>query len=126
MIYFVGSNPSVHDNGTDFLGGTKTGRILETWIDLLRIKEFRFTNVSWMQTVSNRTLKKSEFELDRLETELKSATKIIALGRTAQKALDCLGYTYFSLPHPSPRNRILNDIDYVFTRLAKCKEFLRD
>ena len=124
MIYFVGSNPSIHDNGLDFLGGTRSGKILQTWIDFLKISEFRFTNVSWMKTPKNRPLRKTEYQLNRLEEELKTATRIIALGRTAEKALDCLGITFFVLPHPSPANRLLNDPDFIFVQLAKCKDFI--
>jgi len=33
---------------------------------------------------------------------------------------------YFSLPHPSGRNRLLNDKKYIKLKLKECKEWLND
>lgn len=51
--------------------------------------------------------------------------KILALGAEAQKALQLLGVlNYFTLPHPSGRNRKLNNKKYVDQILADCKRWV--
>lgn len=52
--------------------------------------------------------------------------KIIALGVEAQRALQILGVTkFFTLPHPSGRNRKLNDKAFLSKALADCKQWVK-
>jgi hypothetical protein len=88
------------------------------------ITEYRFTNVSSEVTPKNRPLKRGEYELTRLGWELSSATKIVALGNTASDALEWIGRSHFRLPHPSPRNRVLNDQRHVNSLLKACMCYL--
>lgn len=53
--------------------------------------------------------------------------KIVALGVEAAQALVNHGITrFFRLPHPSGRNRKLNDKKYVAQVLAQCKQWIKE
>lgn len=52
--------------------------------------------------------------------------KIVALGNNASKRLTKYGIPHFKLPHPSGRNRQLNDKSYIESRLAECKKYICD
>jgi hypothetical protein len=118
MIVFVGSNPSHM--------GQKSPAIhnLKKWLECMRITEYRFANVSDKVTPDNRPLKKSEYELDQLYRKIMGHSKIVALGSTASDALDRLGVAHFRLPHPSPRNRQLNDERHIASLLKACMRYL--
>ena len=49
----------------------------------------------------------------------------VALGNVASKYLDLGGQPHFKLPHPSPRNRKLNNPAYVEAVLKDCKNYLK-
>lgn len=116
-ILFVGSNPS-NTSTCDmaFHGSTRSSQILSVWCkDVTGIK--MHINVANKKTENNRSLKGNEIRanLERLSEDLKtiSAAKVIALGKTAAKALTLLGVDFYEMPHPSGRNRKLNDPKYV-------------
>jgi hypothetical protein len=50
----------------------------------------------------------------------------VALGNNAGKCLEDLGIAYFKLPHPSPRNRKLNDQSYIDSELKKCYGYIKE
>ena len=54
---------------------------------------------------------------------LATDSKIIALGNNASKDLGKA--PHFKLPHPSGKNRLLNDKDYIKSRLKECKKWLK-
>jgi uracil-DNA glycosylase len=84
-----------------------------------------------MQSVS---LSKNFLEFDPVEaSELSEALevlqhtpapKIIALGKIAAAALDSGVMPYFQLPHPSGRNRVLNDKIKITKLLEQAKQFI--
>ena len=120
-IAFVASNPS--HAGPD----SPAKKNFYRWLG--RIKPpgpVFFFNVSNEVTPENRPLKKSEYELERLSDDLRGMHRVVALGATAEDALDRLGIKHFKLPHPSPRNRVLNDPDLVERLLAECKAYLEN
>jgi uracil-DNA glycosylase len=84
-------------------------------------------NVSNNKTEENRPLKVSEIKesLDPLMAEIviAEADKIVALGKTAAKALTLLGVDFYEMPHPSGRNRLLNDPKYVEEKIKGLLEF---
>lgn len=119
-IIVVGSNPSTSSR-------CKSIKVLNLWLDYISNGYIvSFTNVSIHQTKNNRPLLKNEWELDRLFTEVKSYDKIITLGKTASEALDSLGLDHFKMHHPSPLNRLNNDIAHVYQRLEDCKKYLEE
>lgn len=89
------------------------------------ISEPQFVNVSAKVTPNNRPLKKSEYELERLKRDVRGR-RVVALGSTASDALRRIGVDHFRLPHPSPRNRKLNDPSYVEELLNECRKFLEE
>lgn len=61
---------------------------------------------------------------DLLKEVTKHHRKIVALGGFASKVLDKLGVEHFKLPHPSPRNRLLNDKEFERSELERCREYI--
>jgi len=120
-IAFVASNPS--HLGTE----SPAKQNLYRWIKKLNLKVgYSFFNVSNSVTPDNRPLKKSEYELLRLKEDLRGIRKVVALGATAADALSQLGIACFELPHPSPKNRVLNDKCAIETTLEECRLYLED
>lgn len=123
-IVFIGSNPSIKSSKlTPFWNDTKSAKILRSWLEQLKDSdsELFFYNVSDKPTENNRPLKMSEIKenLQSLKNKLaifsehKMEIKVIALGKTAEKALTLLRIPHIAMPHPSGLNRKLNDKAYV-------------
>jgi hypothetical protein len=120
-VAFIGSNPS--HLGPD----CPAKKTFHKWWSSMELDGVGlFFNVSNEITPGNRPLKKSEYELERLKLDLSGFTQVVALGNTAADALDRLGIVYFKLPHPSPRNRKLNDKTYINALLRNCKDYLEN
>ena len=64
-------------------------------------------------------------KIERLEASMGNP-KIVALGKTAEKALTLLQLSHFTMPHPSGLNRQLNDKNYVQEKLKGLKDYLAD
>lgn len=88
------------------------------------VTQYTFVNVSSQVTPGNRPLKKSEYDLFNLSIFASGPNKIVALGATASDALERIGRAHFRLPHPSPRNRVLNDEKHVASLLKACMCYL--
>lgn len=119
-VVFVGSNPS--HAGSE----SPAKQNFYKWLKVLKIEHAIFINVSNRVTSDNRPLKKSEYELTRLECDLVGYRKVVALGSTASDALERLRVHHFKLPHPSPKNRALNDKNNVDRLLSECKIYLEE
>lgn len=126
MIIFVGSNPSNKNDSTQYaFKGTPSGERLEEWIQILGIGTCGMTNITEMITPGNRPPKVSEFELDKLSKALVGFRVVIALGNTASKALTKIDVEHFKLPHPSPRNRMLNNKEFIRRQLRECRKYIK-
>lgn len=130
-ILIVGSNPSTqNDNAEVPFEGTRSHSILEKWLHQLEISktELLIINVSNKVTPNNEpiTIKDINDNLSRIRNVLEeyNPTHIIALGQIAARALKKLDTNYYVLPHPSPKNRKLNDKIFVEETLKECKEYL--
>ncbi len=117
-IVFVGSNPS--KIGPE----SPAKKTLYAWYNMLGVVEPIFVNVSNRVTPDNWPLKKREYELKELAAAIACSYKVVALGNTASDALKRIGTPHFKLPHPSPKNRKLNDKDEVKFQLALCRTYL--
>jgi uracil-DNA glycosylase len=125
MVIFIGSNPSRQNDSTKLpFKGTQSGKRLEEWIEFLEVGTCGMANVSETITPKNRAIKVSEFELEKLEKALQGFEVVIALGNTASKALNKLEVKHFKLPHPSPRNRVLNNKEFIKRQLKECKKYI--
>ena len=75
-------------------------------MDFLGLNIIAFTNLS---CDPNCDFKKDSIDLDHLKEVVGNYDKVIAWGSTVSKFLDKIGVNHFTLPHPSPRNRQMND-----------------
>jgi uracil-DNA glycosylase len=129
-IVFVGSNPSWASTVSKaFDESTYSGRVLRGWTKQIEGDHlFRYANVCDTPTPNNRPLKDSEIKdhIDQLQVWLDSygESKVVALGKTAAKALTLLRVPFFEMPHPSGLNRQLNDPEFVAEKIKRLKEFI--
>ena len=117
---FVGMNPSKvpvsRSKGSAY-------KRFHDWLDYLELKHVSFTNLSpdpeW-------DFKFKTFDHNLLFTSLQNYDRIIVWGSLVSNYVKRLGFAdHFVLPHPSPRNRKLNDHKYVRNVLNECKEYLK-
>jgi uracil-DNA glycosylase len=84
-------------------------------------------NVLNEKTDGNRPLRASEIKsnVPRLAEDIKGINpdRIVALGKTAARALTLLGIPFCEMPHPSGCNRKLNDPAYVQQKIKELTEF---
>lgn len=133
-ILLVGSNPSQSANSTAaFDMSSKSGKTLREWILKADLHDYIFYNVANKPTPKNRPLKKSEIviALPALENNIKwqesfykEPIYVIAIGKTAAKALTLLHMPFYEMPHPSGLNRKLNDPAYLEEKIKGLKEYL--
>jgi uracil-DNA glycosylase family 4 len=135
-VLFVGSNPSrsQRDTSVPFAGARSQPR-LDRWVTYIMSGvtnySVQFANVSPTVTEGNRPLKVSEWQLDGLyrQITLFQPNVIVTLGKTAEKALlrlPFLSKKNYALPHPSGRNRLLNDPEYEKRCLEDCRRFIEE
>jgi len=93
-----------------------------TWLDFLEIERVSFTNLSFDE---NWDFKFQTFDHNLLCTSLEGYDKIVTWGTMVSNYIRRLGFdNHFVLPHPSPRNRKLNDHKYVHHTLEQCRKYL--
>jgi hypothetical protein len=109
----VGDKPSAENifANVAFLG-TKSGVNLGKWLEIMDIDHVAVSNSD------------SNVDLFRIEKAFIEGYKIVALGNNASKRLKKLNIAHFKLPHPSPRNRQLNDRNFILNQLDKCSDYL--
>ncbi len=122
LIYFVADQPSNKNLSPSVpLVGTESYRRLLVWIgamdlDITRIRFYNQADDPFNNPMTRMTLNKA-VELDQI--------KVIALGQKAADYLNKVGVDeYFILPHPSGRNRQLNDSTFVKETLGACKRYV--
>jgi hypothetical protein len=112
MIFFVGDKPSKRtDPNQAFRGAACEARLME-WIKALlpEGERFKLFNSSeegagiWCLWASE------------------DGYPIIALGNNASNYLKSL--EHFKLPHPSGRNRQINDKEFIKAKLNECREYI--
>ena len=67
---------------------------------------------------------KYTIDFDRLG-KCEEANNVIALGNVASDSLRKVNVEHFKMPHPSPRNRQLNDKQFEKTMIRKCYNYLQ-
>ena len=122
-ILIVGCNPSFKNTNPDVpFQGTRSGKILSTWIDIMGIIEYDIVNAIEQVDSDSSKIKKVYKTIN-----WSNYRKIIALGDIAAKGLMKSGcQNFYKLPHPSPRNRILNDKYRVLLELDRCIDYLEE
>lgn len=71
------------------------------------------------------TPEKSNIDYSMLRSVSKDYDKVIALGKEVSKTLDKARIKHFAMPHPSPRNRNLNDKTYEGLMILACNTYLK-
>ena len=100
----------------------QTFRRLEQWMTECGVKHFSFVNT--FDDPSHAT--KSKVDYQRLYLLTNDYDKIVALGGFVSSILSELGVSHFKLPHPSPRNRLLNDKTFEKTIVSECARYVND
>jgi len=113
MILIVGDTPAPKAKTPVPFKGAKCEERLNEWLRKLNVKRENCKIV-------NRT---SDFFGLAATLASKFGIPIIALGNNASKALGDI--PHFKLPHPSGRNRVLNNKPYIARQLALCRMWLR-
>lgn len=113
-VLVVGLNPSRKHNNNPSL------KRLYGWLDELHLKTVSFINLYEDYEIAYKT-EKTEF----IQSISKDYDKIIALGSQVSRALSNVDIEHFKLPHPSGRNRQLNDPGFVHKELKACKNWLK-
>jgi hypothetical protein len=117
-ILIVGLNPGKPSKNSK----TALSR-LTNWLDLLNIQYVSFTNLS-QDPNWDFDLKKINKEF--LKVQLEGYDKVIALGGLVSNYLHkYLKVDHFKMPHPSYKNRALNDHEYELMMITECKNYLR-
>jgi len=114
-VLLVGINPS----GKPFRKGCSLDK-MNVWMKSLGFEYYSFSNVIPYA---------GEYKMKDVDTLfVKSFSngydKVIALGGFASRALSRAGVDHYTLPHPSPLNRKLNDKDYEKRVIEECREWL--
>lgn len=114
MVIFVGDCPSKlnKDPNIAFVG-SKSEKPLREWIKRLKVKDVELLNSH------------TDFLMLCIEVESNLGAAVVALGNNASKRLAKSGIPHFKLPHPSPRNRLNNDQNFIDGELKKCKNYLK-
>jgi hypothetical protein len=89
---------------------------LHEWARAVGVHVFSFVNASHAVDLVP--------DLEFLRGACVGADRVVALGALASRSLDEIGVKHFRLPHPSGRNRLLNDAAYVRRCLAACQRYV--
>lgn len=129
-VLFIGQNPSKYNTSKNIpFVGTRSHTTLKSWIEELGISSEKVAFVNASSKFGKVTLKDIDYDSIKKAVEEFRPTHVVCLGRFAEKAY--INYTranrgpiLFYLPHPSSRNRILNNSAQVRDRLRICREYL--
>lgn len=114
-VIFVGMNPSAKKPRK----GSTRNKLLD-WANEMRVDSYDFMNViDQPGEVSHKMV-----DHNALTFALKKYRRVIALGNFASDALKKSGIEHYKLPHPSPRNRMLNDPEKICQILQECSKYI--
>lgn len=116
-VIMVGLNPAK--------GPMRRGCALDRsneWLDILGLRFVSFVNLS---SDPDWDFKRSTIEYDALKEAVDGYSIVLAWGGLPSDVLSKMGVDHFKLPHPSPRNRQLNDPEFVRSKLEECRRYLQ-
>lgn len=82
--------------------------------------------LSWIYQLDLMTHQVFLYNRDEVYDGMQTNSRIIALGNNAAAECERQKFKYFKLPHPSGRNRKLNDKAYEKTILKECYKWIRE
>lgn len=131
MILFVGDKPSANmkPDAPAFEGAACESRLKE-WQRFLAPQYFppvfkESRDKGYLVLLGMFTYNSSSSDdLRDIKAIANCKAKVIALGNSASKILTQLEIPHFKLPHPSGRNRQINDKAFINARLEACKQYI--
>lgn len=125
MIFFIGEGPSSKNKSKDvpFVGTQSYKRLLEwIWALDVDVTEVVLANVEHIKIYSTGSVAVEQPNM-MADYDFRYDS-MIALGLKVSKELDNLGVGHYILPHPSSRNRKLNDPEYEVQVIDNCRIWL--
>jgi uracil-DNA glycosylase len=125
-VLCLGSNPgNASPDITPFHEMTRSRKVLESWFKDLDV-EIYFANVAEFKTPNNRPLNMTEIKKSApsLRKKVEGFDKVVALGKAATYAAALSGISFLEMPHPSGRNRLLNDKDFVSLKIKELTDYV--
>lgn len=122
LVYFIADRPTKDNISPEIpLVGTGSYRTLLEWIGLMNVDITRVRLYNQSDNPFNNIMAK--ISLNKA-IELKQIA-VVALGQKAATYLKKTGIVnYFTLFHPSGKNRLLNDKNFVKLRLEACQKYI--
>lgn len=119
-ILILGQNPGNNPKAYHYKNHTIDR--LNKWADLLGVKHYSFMNCTDVRG----EVKLKDIDFSYVQSSVLGYNKVIALGGFPSAVLDRINITHFRLPHPSPRNRVLNDKVELGRILDECKRYVHE
>lgn len=118
-IIVVGMNPSSYIAKAQHRKNHTFDRLYK-WSSELSLPVFSFSNVFHQSG----GVHINQIDINMVRQLVDGYDKVLALGNFVSSVLNKIEVNHFKLPHPSPRNRLLNDKDYERSVLLACKQYL--
>ena len=118
-VLIVGQNPG--NNPKAYHHRNHTIDRLNQWASELGIEHYGFVNA--VNQSGECKIRDADFDL--IDACASMHDKVIALGSFASACLARINISHYKLPHPSPRNRLMNDRAFVKKALDECKEYVQ-
>lgn len=112
MVLFIGDRPSKRSDPKVPFKGAACGKRLMEWIKFVIDDKY----------LKYKIINQSDYPSLIVGEFLLLGYKIVALGNVASNF--CRDYPHFKLPHPSGRNRQINDKEFIMNKLIECKEYI--
>jgi len=137
-VLIIGDKPSKKNIKQDVpFVGTRSWVTLLSWLEFLKLNDFEITNIPSKQELDNLIVELKKGYKDPVSDQQLvkffflhkyAGYKIIVLGNNAEKFVnEYMWYNhYFKLPHPSGRNRLLNNKELVDSLLKQCYNYLHN
>lgn len=127
-VLILGQNPSKSNTDPDIpFEGTRSGKILDKWLRNILNDNDQYTLMNCSNDPDYKfTAKNKKFLATKITHVADKFDKIVALGMQASYVLEMAGVAHFALPHPSGRNRLLNDKRFVEEILTECFRYIHD
>ena len=122
MILFVGDRPSkrMKPGARPFEGAACESRLYSWIAELIPFDDLDLRGVKKYELINQCDYAWADLYAAHIIGEVSA---IIALGNNASKALGKI--PHFKLPHPSGKNRQINDKEFINKKLQECKEWLK-
>ena len=129
-LLLIGSNPSTSSvDNSAFHKSTRSAKVLWGWLAGISSAEIEMINVCDTKTKKNKSLSVSDIKVSLTALKAKidaiKPTHVVALGKTAEKALTLLQLNFYAMPHPSGCNRVCNDKDLIAEKIKGLELFVQ-